>query len=411
MPGKKILIITDSYPPEIRSASHLMHELACELQARGHKVRVATTWPRYNLSENSRKNYAEISNESGVAVLRIKTLAHHGVNYIYRGIAEVLMPWLFFRKLKQHDWQRPDLVIVYSPPLSLGIVGAQLKKKFGSRVIINLQDIFPQNAIDLGVLKNKWLIKILKTIEKKIYEMADVVTVHSAGNCDLLKKSHPELTQKFAILHNWVDLSAFDPSTSSGKLKQDYGLANKVVVVFAGVMGPAQGLDFVLEVARELKTHPELQFLLVGDGVQKQKLQDYAKTHHLDNVIFKPFISKNEYAQLLRACDIGLVSLSTMNKTPVVPGKLQGYMAAAVPILGILNKESDGHQLIVDSGCGYTVAAGELSLAVDMFKEALADISAFKQRGARGFAYAQQHFSHEACVTQLENLFKIPIPK
>lgn len=405
MSAKRILIITDSYPPEIRSASHLMHELACELQARGHEVAVATTWPRYNLSEDTQKNYAELSNEAGVQVLRIKTLAHHGVNYIYRGIAELLMPWLFLRKLKQYDWQRPDLVIVYSPPLSLGVVGAQLKKKSGARLIINLQDIFPQNAIDLGVLKNKWLIKIFKTIEKKIYETADVITVHSAGNCELLKKAHPKLEAKFAILHNWVDLSAFEQAIFPEKLKQAYGLENKIVAIFAGVMGPAQGLDFVLEVARELKNHPELQFLLVGDGTQKQKLQEYAKEHGLDNVTFKSFISKAEYAQLLQVCDMGLVSLNATNKTPVVPGKLQGYMAAAVPVLGILNKESDGHQLIADSACGYSVVAGELSLAVDMFKEVLADIDAFKKRGAEGFSYAQQHFSHEACVTQLESLF------
>ena len=100
----RILLITDSYPPEIRSASHLMLELAEELRERGHKVSVATTWPRYNLDEGmSSKEFPEVCDENGIRVLRIKTLPHHRVAYWFRGIAELVMPLQFWRKLRRHQ--------------------------------------------------------------------------------------------------------------------------------------------------------------------------------------------------------------------------------------------------------------------------------------------------------------------
>ena len=114
----QILLITDSYPPEIRSAAHLMLELAEELRDRGHKVAVATTWPRYNLDEEvSPDEFPEICEEEDIRVLRIKTLPHHGVAYWFRGLAELLMPLQFWRKLRQHQMTQVDAVVVYAPPL------------------------------------------------------------------------------------------------------------------------------------------------------------------------------------------------------------------------------------------------------------------------------------------------------
>ena len=111
----KILLITDSYPPEIRSASHLMLELAEELYSRGHHVTVMTTWPEYNLDQDSTpRQFSELEDEHGIQVLRIKTLPHHNVNYLLRGLAQLLMPVQFWWKLRRYHLKL-DAVVVYSP--------------------------------------------------------------------------------------------------------------------------------------------------------------------------------------------------------------------------------------------------------------------------------------------------------
>ena len=146
-----ILLVTDSYPPEIRSASHLMLELAQELTHRGHQVTVITTWPEYNLDQNeNKKSFKALELENGIKVIRVKTLPHHNVNYIVRGLSQLIMPLQFLLKLYRHQI-KPDAVVVYSPPLPLALVGSWLGHR-GARTLLNVQDLFPQNAIYLGIL-------------------------------------------------------------------------------------------------------------------------------------------------------------------------------------------------------------------------------------------------------------------
>ena len=178
-----VMLITDSYPPEIRSASQLMKELAEELVERGHVVTVLTTWPQYNIAKNQNLDFIKPSSvESGVKVRRIKTLRHHNVSYIFRGISQILMPFYFKREIKKHSIPIPDVVVIYSPPLTLSKVGIFLKKNYGVKLILNVQDLFPQNAIDLGVLKNEILVKYFEKMEKKAYFYSDSIAVHSEGN-------------------------------------------------------------------------------------------------------------------------------------------------------------------------------------------------------------------------------------
>jgi len=177
-----ILLITDSYPPEIRSASYLMKELAEGLKERGYKVYVATSYPQYNLTEEQREQiYPEYSHEDGIDIIRIKTLPHHKVSFIIRGISQLTMPKIFENKIKKYV-SKADIIIVYSPPLTLATLGGKLKKIYSAKFILNIQDIFPQNAIDLGVIKNPLLIKFFEVIERKAYEEADLIFVHSEGN-------------------------------------------------------------------------------------------------------------------------------------------------------------------------------------------------------------------------------------
>lgn len=402
----KILLLTDSYPPEIRSASHLMQELAEELTRRRHRVYVVTAYPGYNLAETADvSRLPEYSEENGVKVLRVKTLPHHLVGRVVRGVAQLTMPYLFLKKIEACVKDKADVVIVYSPPITLARVGVALKSKFNARFLLNVQDIFPQNAIDLGMLKNKWLIRFFESMEKKAYATADEVLVHSHGNREFLASQKNVEPHRVHVVHNWVDVSFYADAERTGRFRRRYGLDGEFLFVFAGVMGPSQGLDLVIKVAERVKKNSDIRFLFVGDGTEKPKLEKMVKNLGLRNVIFAPFVDKREYPQLLKDADVGLVSLTDRNRTPVVPGKILGYMAAGIPVLAFLQKQSDAHELIRDVSCGYSTAYGNLQKAADLVLEMYEQRDTLKHLGTNGAKYASEVFSIEKAVDKVEALF------
>jgi len=402
-----ILLVTDSYPPEIRSASHLMKELAEELKERGHNVFVVTCSPEYNLSDlDSEKSYPEYLVEDSIKVIRVKTLPHHKVNFIIRGISQLTLPHIFWKKIKKHIRTSVDATIVYSPPLPLGYVGCWMKKYRDSKFILNVQDIFPQNAIDLGALKNPLIIKYFEKMETNIYKFADKITVHSEGNKRFLIEKKKLSKDKIHILHNWVDIEAYRRFEGDGYYRKKLQIEGKFIFFFGGVMGPSQGLDLVIDAVDKLRNMDDIVFLFVGDGSEKSKMVEKVKARGLRNVIFHPFIPKDEYSKLLKEIDVGLVSLSNKNRTPVVPGKILGYMAAGIPVLGFLNKESDGHQIIREAGCGYTTVSDNSQKLAELMLHMYNERSQLRDMGFNGYMYATKHFSKKTCVDNLEAIIK-----
>ncbi len=404
MAKKNILIVADVYPPEVSSASHLMQELAEGLQKRGHRVFVATAYPRHYLVAGQQPDFPALVNENGVKVLRIKILPHHKVNFIIRGLAQLTLPWLFFRQIKKNITEKIDSVFVYSPPLPMGLVGIRVKKYFGAKFVLNLQDIFPQNAIDLGILNNPLPIAFFERMERKIYREADLITFHSAGGRKFLieKKSVPE--KKIITLPNWIDLDSYGISDRNLSFRRQWGLENKLIFLFAGIMGPAQGLDFLVEVVKSVIDLKEVVFLLVGDGMEKEKIEKMITENHLDNMLIKPFVSKEDYPYLAKEADIGLVCLSSKNKTPFVPGKFLGYLAAGKPVLAFLNKESDGFDLLAAADCGRAILTGDEKQAVTAVRELAGHRKELEMFGANGRRYLESHFAAEVIFDKIEEI-------
>lgn len=403
----KILLVSVAYPPEIRSASHLMQELAMELQRRGHLITVATCYPRYNLANGSLdERVREFSIEGGIGVIRIKSPRHHKVNFFVRGISQLLLPYFFLAKLRKYLSDGVDVVLVYSPPLPLWYVGKWVKRICGAKFILNIQDIFPQNAIDIGILNNSLLIKFFERIEKKAYQDAHIITAHSAGNREFLINAKGLSPDNTITLHNWIDLEATEERQRKSRFRERYGLENKFIFFFGGVIGPSQRLDLIIEAAKELRRVNDLVILILGDGTEKSRLQRLTHDFALGNVVFQPFVSKDDYRLLLQEVDVGLVCLSTKNKTPVVPGKILGYMAAGLPVLAFLNRESDGHHIIRKANCGFSEVSDDAGKAVSLMLKMYKEKQSLREYGENGFRYATEHFSKEVCVDKLESLFR-----
>lgn len=400
---KNILIVADVYPPEVSSAANLMQELAEGLKRRGHNIFVATAYPRHYLAENGKKeNFPLLADENGIKVLRVKILPHHKVNFLVRGLAQLTLPWLFFWQIRKNIKEKIDTVFVYSPPLPMGLVGIKIKKHFGTKFILNLQDIFPQNAIDLDILKNRSVIAFFERMEKKIYSRADLITFHSDGGREFLveKKSVPR--EKIITLPNWVDLDPYGNLNRDISFRRDWGLTGKFVFLFAGILGPAQGLDFVVEAAKSVTDLKNTIFLLVGDGMEKEKIKKAAG--NLKNIVFKPFVSKDDYPYLVKEADVGLVCLSLKNKTPFVPGKFLGYLAAGKPVLAFLNKESDGFNLIEKACCGQAILAGDIKAAEAAIRRLAAAGPELADFGASGRRYLEENFAAEKVFDKIEKI-------
>ncbi len=401
----KILIVADVYPPEVSSAAHLMYELSRGLRDAGHKVSVLTSYPRHYLSEKTeKKKFERLSEEEGIDVIRVKTLPLHKVNFIVRGISQVLLPFLFLRSAGKFLKYATDAVIVYSPPLTLGLVGKRIKNKYGAKFLLNIQDIFPQNAIDLGILKNTYIIKFFEKIEHIVYKNADVITFHSEGGKKFLIEKKNVPSEKIYTLHNWVDIKDYLNLSGGISFRKRYALGNKFIFLFAGILGPAQGLEFLLKVASRVSDVKDVLFLLVGDGTEKEKLENIAKKNNITNVVFHSFISKDEYPYLVKDCDVGVVCLSSQNKTPFIPGKFLGYMAAGKPVLAFLNKESDAFSFLNEVGCGYAVRSDQEEDAEKIVRRMYGEKPLLHNMGEKGFEYTKKNLTLEATVKKIEEL-------
>jgi colanic acid biosynthesis glycosyl transferase WcaI len=399
-----ILLITDPYPPQLYSISLMMKQLAEELTVRGNKVTVVTPWPRNNMTSEDRLiTYNEFSTEKDVNVIRVKTLPLHNISFILRGISQLLMPPLFWDKIRKYCQFKIDVVLVYSPPLTLSILGNKIKRRFGARYILNVQDIFPQSPIDLGIMRNKILIRFFEYMEQKAYRNADIITSHTINSRKFLiekKNVHPD---KIHYIPNWIDMNPYLNIRRTNSFRKKCRIEDKFVLLFAGVMGIPQGLDVIVKAANEVsKILSDMCFLIVGDGMEKGRLMRMAQGYSINNVIFHPFVSQEEYPELVKEADAGLVCLSSQNKTPVVPGKMWGYMAASIPIVAFLNRESDGHTVIKEAKCGYSIVSEASSEeAKNLLIRIFSEKNKLREYGENGHRYMIENFTKDVCLNKL----------
>ena len=403
-----ILLITPYYPPIISSLSSMMKELAEKFTQSGHNVIVATVWLPNKLSNRTKQMACNaFSIEKHISVVRIKSPFLNSTNYILRGISQLLLPYLSWNKIKKYVYKKIDAVLVYTPPLTFSMLGNNIKRKFGAKYLLNIQDIFPQNAIDLGIMKNKILIKFFEHIEKKAYQSADKITSHTKTSRKFLIEKKKIPSDKVSLIPNWIDIEPYINIKSTNSYRKKYGLEGKFIFLFAGVIGPSQGLELIIKAANEVKNiSHDVCFLIVGDGTEKDRLMKMAEEYSLNNVVFRPLVSIQEYPSLVKDADVGIVCLRSMNKTPVIPGKIMGYMAASIPVVAFLNRESDGHDLIKEAKCGYSIISGDYKEAAKLIRKIFNQKNQLAEFGRNGCNYARTHFSKKACIDKLKKLIE-----
>jgi len=389
----KIALLTPHYPPEIRSVSVLMSQLAEDLVALGHTVTVLAPYPPANVDE-APSNRPPREEQGAIQVRRVPVLPFVKVAPTVRAVTHFTlaasMLWSGARA------GRHDAILVYSPPLPLALASEMLGRMWGAPFILNVQDLYPRALIDLGLARSRIVIGVLEWLERRAYRYSAAITVHSAGNRDLLiARGVP--ADKITVIPNWIDTGIATPVSEENPYRVEMRLQNQVVILFAGVMGYAQDMEVIVEAAAALRGEPEIVFLLVGDGVRRKETEEMVRVQGLENVRFLPFQSLDRYPALVSASDCCLVTLQAAVTTPVVPSKIAGILAAGRPVVAAL-PPGDARALVEASGGGVCVAPGDGAALAEAVRRLARDPHVRQAMGEAGRRYVEAHYARPSAT-------------
>lgn len=344
-----IAIIVDCYYPSAKSGAKLIHDLGTELRQQGHQVTIIT--PSEHVTEN-----LKVTCEEGLQVARIRTGKLKGTAKIIRAYREANLSAHLWRAGKEFfRAQRCDLIVFYSPSIFFGALVAKLKGLWKCPAYLILRDIFPQWALDAGVLHKGLVYRFFCWKELEQYAAADVIGVQSPANLQYFARQRRQ-NYRLDVLYNWTTLE--EPLATSDYRRQ-LGLQNKVVFFYGGNIGVAQDMDNILRLATSLRQEQQIHFLLVGEGSEVTRLKLLIAAGKLKNIQILPPVGQAEYLAMLSEFDIGLVSLDRRLRTQNFPGKILGYMSAAKPMLCSLNPGNDLKQMVEEHEAGLCCDNGD----------------------------------------------------
>lgn len=299
-----------------------------------------------------------------IRVLRIRTgNLFNNVKLVQKAITLLKLPWLFKKAvISYYGKEKIDLIITYTPFMADPWLINKLKNYYGCQVLLMLWDIFPQNAIDLGLMKNKFLISYYSKKQLESYKLGDVIAPNTEAGCAYIKGLSQIIGNKETILvRNGEFTTESSNKIDKVTVRKKHGLASSdFVFVFGGNIGKPQKLENILFLAEKLVAFSNIKFIFIGQGTEKSMLESRAMS--LSNVAFRPPLPRVDYEELLSACDMGLVSLDERYTVPNFPSKLTGYMKLSLPIFAFLDQCSynDLGQYIRTNGIGYTVLANQI---------------------------------------------------
>lgn len=384
-----VLFLMITFQDIRKGSSSLYSGLAKEFHRNGHNVYVAT------ILEKNHKEETRFENEGGLKVLRVKTGNMFNVNIIEKGITTVTVASKLKKGIKRYfNDVKFDLIIYPTPPITFAPLAEHIKKKDNGKTYLILRDIFPQNAKDLGMMNNQMLFSFFRRKEKKLYEVSDYIGCMSQGNIDYVLEYNEVPKEKLELLPNWAKINNGEVENKE-EYRAKYGLDDKFVAVFGGNMGKPQELEFLLELAKFYKDRNDIVFLLIGNGTEKQKLINTVKKEGLKNVIIKDKIPRDDYENLVRSCDIGLINLNRNFTIPNIPSKTLSYFEAGIPVLASIDENTDYGMILDEAKAGLWSITGDLESYRKNFEKLLKDKKLRKNMGRNGRKYLEENLTVE----------------
>lgn len=334
-------------------------------------------------------------------ILKLRIGNTQKVNLIEKGISTILIEPEFIKGIKTYfSGVKFDIVLYSTPPITFAKVIKYVKERDGAKTYLLLKDIFPQNAVDLGMLSKDGIKGVLyryfKKKEKQLYELSDTIGCMSQANCDYILKHNPEVKKRqVEVCPNCVEPQNMKISERKAVvIKQKYGIPlERKVFVYGGNLGIPQGIPFLIECLKSQKNNTNVFFLIIGSGTEYGKLDAFIKEEKPENVKLMRERPKTEYDCIVGSCDVGLIFLDHRFTIPNFPSRLLSYMQAQIPVLAVTDLSTDIGKVIVEGGFGWWCESNSVRDFENMVAEVCrADKNAM---GDKGWVYLQENYTVE----------------
>lgn len=377
------------------AAHSISLDLLREFRRNGHNVYIVSS-----IEKNS-EGETNLRQEDGCNILRVKIGNNKRANIIEKGITTLMLPKIYIKAIKKYFSDvKFDLVMYPTPPITHYKTVKFIKKRDGAKSYLLLKDIFPQNAVDLGMLTKSgvkgFIYKHFRKKEKKLYAISDRIGCMSQANCDYVIKHNPSVDPaKLEVCPNSVE--AYDMSISAGQrleIRTKYDVpTDKTVFVYGGNFGKPQGIPFIEECLKTQLSNPDFFFLLVGDGTEFKRLERFFDEVKPSNMKLIKRLPKDDYDKLVSACDVGMIFLDHRFTIPNFPSRLLPYMQAKLPVLACTDPNTDLGKIITEGRFGWWCESNDVSAFQDIV--AGFDPAQAREYGGRAYDYLNSHYTSE----------------
>jgi colanic acid biosynthesis glycosyl transferase WcaI len=388
----RILFLTENFPPESNAAATRVYERAVYWARWGHRVTVLTTAPNFpegELFAGYKNHWYRREWRDDIEIVRVKSFIAKNEGVLRRTLDFVsFMVSAYFAGLIA---KRPDVVIATSPQFFTAVAGWALAATRRLPFIFELGDLWPRSIVAVGALQAGQAVRLLERIELFLYRgAARVVALTQAFKDDLVRRGIP--AGKIVVIRNGVDLPRYAPRPRDQPLTAEWELSGKFVIGYVGTHGMAHDLGKVLDAAEDLGgSQPELRFLLVGAGAERDQLVAAARQRNLDNVILQPLQPKERMAAVWSLCDVALIHLKNMPAfAEVVPSKMFEAMGMGLPIL-LAAPEGEASRLLAEDAAGLWVPAGDTVALAAACRRLLLDGALRDSLAANSLKAASRH--------------------
>ena len=385
------------------SGHSIYHDLMHVFQRNGHSVFVVCSLGN---KEGLQTNLAV---ENHCNVLRVKIGNNATTNLIQKGFTALNLPKQYIAAIKQYFSDVTfDLVLYPTPPITHVETVKYIKQRDHAKTYLLLKDIFPQNAVDLGMMSKSGLKSIIyryfRNKEKELYAVSDWIGCMSQANVDYVLKQNPEIDpRRVEVCPNSIEV--FDKSVDDktrNEIRTKYGIPlDKKVFIYGGNLGKPQGIPFLMQCLEKCRNVSGAFFFVVGDGTEFGLLEKYAKEANQANFKLAQRLPKEDYDTLVAACDVGMIFLDHRFTIPNFPSRLLGYMQAKLPVLAVTDPNTDIGKVIVDGGFGWWCESNDAEKFCEVVKGIIhSDLS---QKRDNAYNYLLNHYTVEICYNTIMN--------
>lgn len=398
-----ILYISIAFPKE-EEGSNLYTDLA-ETISKDNNITVLVA------DEKNNGEDVQISTERGIEVIRTKVKKMYGVSLIEKALSYLSLPYKINKTIKKYLANREyDVVLYTAPPVTIEKIVKYAKNRFKCMSYLMQKDIFPQNAVDIGIMKKSSPIYwYFRRKEKRLYKISDKIGCMSQGNKEYIINHNTkikDIEKKVELFPNTSSVKENTKKYDIKKIKERYKIPNnRTIALYGGNFGKPQGIDFVLKVIKYYENNDKIFWIFSGKGTEKEKLYEYINQNDIKNILMLDYMPKDDYDDILKMADIGLIFLDSRFTIPNIPSRMLSYLEYSIPILAATDKNTDLRQILEENNIGLWCESNEIGDFVKQMDYYIDNPQERTKIGNNGRKYLENELTTEKSIEILKDTY------